>query len=102
MSPQSEQVDQRDQAEEQRRESIRSFLLVRFAGKSIADDEDIFDRGFVNSLFALELVMHLERAFQVRLPNEVLRLDNFRTVAAMSATIEKLTQDADAAGGERR
>ena len=67
-------------------EQIRAFLTRRIKD-SFSDDEDIFSLGFVNSLFAIELVVFLEKTFDIRIVNEELTLDNFRTVRTMAAVV---------------
>jgi acyl carrier protein len=68
-------------------ERIAAFLASRFPGTDIGPADDIFAMGFVNSLFAMELVLFIESAFGFTIANEDLRLDNFRTVAAMTALV---------------
>ena len=68
---------------------IRSFITARFPRAELTDELDIFELGFVNSLFATELVMFIENTFQITVPNEELTLDNFRTVASMSALVQR-------------
>lgn len=63
--------------------AIRSFITDRFPRESINDDDDIFGLGFVNSLFAMELVVFIENTFAFKIPNNELRLDNFRTINSM-------------------
>lgn len=66
---------------------IREFITGRFPQLELADDEDIFAMGFVNSLFAMELVMFIEKTFAITITNGDLRLDNFRTIEAMAALV---------------
>jgi acyl carrier protein len=68
---------------------IRSFITGRFPRAQLTDELDIFELGFVNSLFAMELVMFIENTFTITIPNEELTLDNFRTVALMSALVRR-------------
>jgi methoxymalonate biosynthesis acyl carrier protein len=65
---------------------IRVFLRERIS-ESFGDHEDIFALGVVNSLFAIELVMFVEKTFQIQVPNEELTLDNFRTVHSMAELV---------------
>ena len=51
------------------------------------DDEDIFETGLVNSLFAMQLVMFVEKEFGIEVADDDLSLDNFRTVNAMSQLV---------------
>jgi acyl carrier protein len=64
--------------------AIRAFITGRFPQVEFADDDDIFALGFVNSLFAMELVMFIESTFAITITNEELTLDNFRTVRKMA------------------
>ena len=71
------------------KDQILGFLQSRFPTAEIPETEDIFQLGFVNSLFAMELVMFIEKQFGVTIPNEELRLDNFRTVKSMAELVER-------------
>lgn len=71
------------------RPGIRSFLGTRFPQVELADEEDIFALGFVNSLFAMELVLFIERTFALAIANEDLTLDNFRSVKTMAELIAR-------------
>lgn len=70
-------------------DDIRGFIHAKYPQAEIDDEQDIFALGFVNSLFAMELVMFLEKRFGFRIPNEDLQLDNFRSVAAMERLVSK-------------
>jgi acyl carrier protein len=76
-------------ADDHIRKPITEFIEGRFPDLTLEPDDDIFARGFVNSLFAMELVMFLENTFGFTVPNEALRLDNFRTVASMSELVKQ-------------
>jgi methoxymalonate biosynthesis acyl carrier protein len=69
------------------RPDLRSFLGTRFPQVEVADEEDIFALGFVNSLFAMELVLFIERTFGFEVSNEDLTLDNFRSIKAMAELV---------------
>lgn len=53
-------------------------------------DRDLFDTGGLSSLFAMELVVHLEKSFNVVIMGSDLRLGNFRTVRAMTVLVRRL------------
>lgn len=59
---------------------IRGFLSRFFRKHELKSDEDIFALGFVNSLFAMQLVMFLEKEFSIKIENTDLDLNNFRTI----------------------
>ena len=39
------------------KQQIRTFLAKHFKDYNLKDDEDIFSLGFVNSLFAMQIVL---------------------------------------------
>jgi methoxymalonate biosynthesis acyl carrier protein len=67
---------------------IHEFISGRYPDIQLGVDDDIFALGFINSLFAMELVMFIEKTFGFTVANRDLRIDNFRTVGAMAALIE--------------
>lgn len=68
---------------------IKAFLSKFFRNYDLQSDEDIFAVGFVNSMFAMQLVLFIEQEFQIAIENEDLELDNFRTIDAMTRLIDK-------------
>ncbi|MBN6053822.1 acyl carrier protein [Nonomuraea sp. RK-328] len=69
---------------------ILGFVRDRYPQAEITESQDIFALGFVNSLFAMELVMFVEKTFGVTIPNDELRIDNFRTANSMSDLVTRL------------
>lgn len=67
---------------------IKDFLSHFFREHELDDNEDIFSIGFVNSLFAMQLIMYLEREFNVRIDNDELDLDKFRTINNIGKLVE--------------
>lgn len=72
--------------------SVFEFIEGRFPDIQLAPEDDIFALGFVNSLFAMELVLFLENTFNFTIPNEALRLDNLRSVKAMTDLVHQYAQ----------
>jgi methoxymalonate biosynthesis acyl carrier protein len=70
------------------RARIKAFLSRRVKNHELRDDEDIFAMGFVNSLFAMQLVLFLEKEFGITIENEDLEIENFQTVNAVTSLIE--------------
>jgi methoxymalonate biosynthesis acyl carrier protein len=74
-------------------DSVRLNLL-EFLGKRAKVEwepgQDLFESGSFSSLFALELVMHLESAFDIAIGADDLRLEHFRTVGAMTDLVLRL------------
>jgi acyl carrier protein len=73
---------------EDAKSKIRTFICKTFRNHDLQDNEDIFSLGYVNSMFALELVLFIEREFNITIENEDLAIDNFRTVDAMGQLLE--------------
>ncbi len=71
------------------REKVKIFLSRFFRKHELKDDEDMFSLGFINSLFAMQLVMFLEKEFNIRIENEDLNMDNFRTIDSIVGFINK-------------
>jgi methoxymalonate biosynthesis acyl carrier protein len=73
---------------------IESALTGFLADKIKADvavDQDLFSAGLVSSMFAMQLVVHLESTYDIAIIGPELKLDNFRTVRAMTALVLRLS-----------
>lgn len=71
---------------------MQERIMKFFNEKGINDiqnDTDLFKGGYVNSLFALEIVMFLEKEFKIKIKNKDITEKNFKTVDAMAAVVEK-------------
>ncbi|MGH3930721.1 MAG: acyl carrier protein [Pseudonocardiaceae bacterium] len=73
-------------------ESLLGFLATR-TKQDWEPDTDLFAMGGMSSLFAMELVVHLECTFGVTVEGEHLNLDNFRTVRRMATLVRRLRGD---------
>lgn len=71
------------------KQQIRDFLTRFFRDHKLADDEDIFATGYVNSMFAMQLVQFVETTFGIAVESDDLEMDNFRTVNAIAALVER-------------
>jgi methoxymalonate biosynthesis acyl carrier protein len=67
---------------------IREFLARFFQNLNLEDNQDFFALGFVNSLFAMQLVLFVEKEFGFRVENDDLNIDNFRSIDAITRLIE--------------
>ncbi|MFJ1598667.1 acyl carrier protein [Streptomyces sp. NPDC088261] len=67
-------------------------FLANRTGRAWTADTDVFGSGGLSSLFAMEMVVHLERTYGVSIRGGDLRMENFRTVLRMSALVERLRQ----------
>ncbi len=74
--------------------SPTEILLEFFANEKkisgIDENTDLFKEGHVNSLFALEMVVFLEKTFSLKIPRKEMNKANFTSVGAMAALVERL------------
>ena len=75
--------------DEEIRRQLREFVSRFFRGHDLQDGEDIFATGYVHSMFALQLVQFVEGAFGIAVDSEDLEIDNFRSIDARSAFVER-------------
>ncbi|WEG19163.1 phosphopantetheine-binding protein (plasmid) [Alkalihalophilus pseudofirmus] len=68
---------------------VKEFLSKYFRNHQLEDEEDIFSLGFVNSLFAMQLVMFLEKEFNLKLDNNDLNFNNFRSINKITSLVEE-------------
>ncbi|MBD8496938.1 acyl carrier protein [Paenibacillus arenosi] len=71
------------------RQFIESNLIVFEEEVVFADDDHIFQMGFVNSLFAMQLLTYLEQEFEITIGNEDMDIANFSTVNSIVHLIDK-------------
>ncbi|MGV9249500.1 acyl carrier protein [Streptomyces sp. NPDC003710] len=69
--------------------AIREFILENISESTVGDDEDIFERGLVRSMFVMQLVLFVEQEFGVSITGEDLQFDNFRTVDRIDELVSR-------------
>lgn len=81
-------------------ESIKGELLAFLSERvktTVAPDDDLFASGLVSSMFAMQLVVHLEEKYDIAIVGGDLKLDSFRTVETMTSLVMRLREsDGDA------
>jgi len=70
------------------RQFIRANLVVFEDEADFTDSDNIFEMGFVNSLFAMKLVSYIEQEFGITVDNEDLEISNFSSVDRIVGYIE--------------
>jgi methoxymalonate biosynthesis acyl carrier protein len=74
---------------EHNKNKIRTFFSRFFRTTDLKDGDDIFAQGFVNSLFAMQLVQWLEKEFEIAIKDEDLDIQNFNSINAIANLIER-------------
>jgi methoxymalonate biosynthesis acyl carrier protein len=69
--------------------ALKEFLTEK-TKTEVAVDQDLFGSGLVTSMFAMQLVVHLESAYDIAIVGPELKLDNFRTIQAMTGLVLRL------------
>ena len=70
------------------RGKVRDFVLHYIKDDDLEDSENMFELGYVNSLFAMQLVMFVEKECGFSIPRDQLKLSNFHSIDAIVALVE--------------
>lgn len=76
---------------------IREFLSSRGAGVGLTPDSDLISTGILDSLLIMDLIAHVEHLFCVRLENDDVSPENFRTTAALADLVQARRMECAAA-----
>lgn len=68
---------------------VRQFLEESIGTQDFSDDDPIFEKGFVNSMFALQLVSFTEKTFGIEVDDDDLELNNFKSVNAVADFVQR-------------
>jgi acyl carrier protein len=71
------------------RAKIKAFLSKYFRNLELQDNQDFFALGLVNSLFAMQLVLFVEKELGVLVSNEDLDIENFRSINAILRLVQQ-------------
>lgn len=70
------------------RDLIQKNLVMENEEEELKDSDNIFEMGYVNSLFAMKLVTFVEDEFDIFIENDELNIENFSTVDKIVSFIE--------------
>lgn len=71
------------------RRFIETNLIVFEDEAAFSDADNIFQMGYVNSLFAMKLLNYVEHEFRIEIENEEMDIVNFSSVNNIVMLIEK-------------
>lgn len=71
------------------KKSIRDFIQSSINIDGLGNDENLFESGIVNSLFAVQLMTFIERTFAIEVGSDDLDIENFKSIDATAAFVEK-------------
>ncbi|MEO6742665.1 MAG: phosphopantetheine-binding protein [Chthoniobacteraceae bacterium] len=64
------------------RAKLRAFILASIHVPDLADDDNLFESGIVNSLFAVQLMTFIEKTFAIEVGMDDLEIANFKSIEA--------------------
>jgi methoxymalonate biosynthesis acyl carrier protein len=67
--------------------TIRNFILGSVNIQNLDDDDNLFESGIVNSLFAVQLMTYLEKTFRIEVTMDDLSLENFESINSTSSFV---------------
>ena len=69
------------------KETVRSFIISSISITDLDDDDNLFESGIVNSLFAVQLMTFIEKTFAIEVGTDDLDIENFKSLNAMTAFV---------------
>lgn len=71
------------------REKIKSYLSRSTSKTDLKADEDIFALGLVHSLFGMQLILFIEKEFNIEIDEDELDFENIRTLDDISKLVKR-------------
>lgn len=84
------------QPSERIREFVKQNLSVYDDDVVLNDDDNIFELGFVDSPFAIQLVCFVEEQFKIKIGDNDLDIDNFTSVNRITDFVSRKKAHKDA------
>ena len=77
------------QPSERIREFVKKNLSVYDDDVMLGDDDNIFELGFVDSPFAIQLVCFIEEEFKIKIGDDDLDIDNFTSINRIAEFVSR-------------
>ena len=71
------------------KETVRRFILSSINIAHLDDDDNLFESGVVNSLFAVQLMTFIEKSFAIEVEMDDLDIENFKSLNAATAFVAR-------------
>ena len=69
------------------RETVKRFIMSSINIEHLNDDDNLFETGIVNSLFAVQLMTFIEKTFAIEVAMDDLDIENFKSLNATTAFV---------------
>lgn len=70
-------------------QTVREYVIRHTNHPEVPDDLDLFDAGLLSSLFAVQMVMWVERTFEIPMTADDLDMSHFSTVNRLVELVER-------------
>lgn len=84
------------EAAQEIKDTVRRFISHSLNITELNDDDNLFESGIVNSLFAVQLMTFIEKAFGIEVAMDDLDIANFKSLSATAAFVTRKSQSAAA------
>ena len=71
------------------KETITDFIFSSITIVDLDDDDNLFETGIINSLFAIQLMTFIEKSFGVEVTMDDLDIENFKSINATTSFVMK-------------
>ena len=71
------------------KETVKRFILSSINFTHLDDDDNLFESGIVNSLFAIQLMTFIEKTFSIEVEMDDMDIENFKSLNATAAFVLK-------------
>ena len=75
--------------------SVRDFISRSSNIRHLDDNDNLFESGMINSLFAVQLMTFIEKTFALEVEMEDLDIENFKSLNATMAFVLRKTGRSD-------
>lgn len=69
------------------KEAVKRYILSSINIGDFDDDDNLFESGIVNSLFAVQLMTFVEKTFAIKVEMDDLDIENFKSLNATTAFV---------------
>lgn len=70
------------------KETIRDYISRVAFDSNFKDDDNLFELGVVHSLFAVQLILFIEKEFDIELDEDEINFDNIKSINDIVALID--------------
>lgn len=70
------------------KQKIRDYISRAAFDSNFKDDDNLFELGVVHSLFAVQLILFIEKEFDIELDEDEINFDNIKSINDIADLIE--------------